>query len=92
MLTKKNILLLSIPFFLSGCVGSWVHEGRGQYLTEEFPDIRTVPSRDKEEAMRKSNDEEKENRDDLKALEQLREQIKARDEALREKIEAELES
>ncbi len=92
MLTRKNLLLLSIPFFLSGCIGSWVREGDGRCSNEDFPDIRTVPDREKEEAVRKSDSKEKENKNDLKALEQLREQIKARDDALREKMEVELGS
>lgn len=92
MLTRKNLLFLSIPVFLSGCVGSWVREGGKWRSSEDFPDIRTVPSREEEKEMRKTDYEKLENKSDLKALEQIREQMKARDEALREKIEAELDS
>ncbi len=82
---KQKIIYLLPLFLLSGCIGSIISGDTG-YICEEFPDIRTVPERSKACAPRGTHKgEEKQSRcTDFKKLEQDREQIKARDQALRE--------
>ena len=74
-----------MPLFLTGCIGSFL-SGRTEYLHEGYPNILTVPER--EEASRPRGfhvgDERKSRAAEFKKLEQAREEIKARDEALRE--------
>jgi hypothetical protein len=82
---KKNLLIVCLPFCLSGCVGVLFCGGTG-YLDEDYPDIRTVPSR--EAAMESRGvhvgDENVVRLEDFQALEQARKCIKERDNALRE--------
>jgi len=69
-----------LVLLLSGCVGTMFQDGEGKYIDAEFPDIRSVPPRT--EACRLRN---KENLEDIIDLEDERERMKARDEALRER-------
>lgn len=57
-------------------------------MGEEYPDIRSVPEREEALASRCIHEinEERERRVDFKRLEQYREKITARDEALRERL------
>jgi len=82
---NKNIIYILCPVFLSGCVGSWISGNTG-YLSEEYPDILTVPERSTASAPRglHEGDEKKARAADFKQLEKDREQVKARNEALRE--------
>lgn len=82
---SKNIIYILCPVFLSGCVGSWISGNTG-YLSEEYPDIRTVPERPAASAPRglHEGDEKVARAADFKQLEKDREQVKARNEALRE--------
>ena len=82
---KHKIIYLSPLFLLSGCIGS-ILSGDTGYLCEEYPDIRTVPSRCKAIEPRGTHkgDEKQSRAADFKQLEEDREKIKARDQALRE--------
>lgn len=82
---NKNIIYILCPVFLSGCVGSWI-SGHTGYLSEEYPDIRTVPERAAACASRgfHEGDEKAARAADFKKLEEDREKMKARSEALRE--------
>ena len=82
---SKTIFYILCPFFLTGCVASWVGGDTG-YLSEEYPDIRTVPERPVACAPRglHEGDEEVARASDFKKLEEDRERVKARNEALRE--------
>ena len=74
-----------MPLLLTGCIGSLIG-GHTEYLREDYPNILTVPEREeaiKPRGLHKGN-EKKSRAGDFKQLEQTREQIKARDEALRE--------
>lgn len=81
----KNILYLIAPLFLTGCVGSLI-SGHTERLSDKFPDIREVPGR--EEATKSyglHKGAEKTTREaDFKKLEQDREEVNARNQALRE--------
>ncbi len=83
---NKNLLFLIFPLFLSGCVGFLVWDDTGCW-DEDFPDIRTVPNRECARAPRcvKEREEACVRMNDFKKLEQEREQIVARDQALRER-------
>jgi len=85
-MTKTIPLVLTLPFLLSGCIGSQIW-GNTAYVEEDFPDIRLVPEREIASAPRglHPGDEKIIREGQLKQLEQEREQIKARDQALREK-------
>jgi hypothetical protein len=80
-----KIIYLSPLLLLTGCIGSMISGDTG-YMCEEFPDIRTVPERVKAcEPRGTHKGVEKECRStDFKKLEEDREKIKARDQALRE--------
>lgn len=90
---NKKILLLSLSFLLSGCAGSVIWGDNG-YLTESFPDIRTVPERSKATASRgmHSGDEKVLRLEQLQKLEKEREKIKSHNEAVRQKWETEKKS
>jgi len=82
---RNNILCLIIPLFLTGCVGTLI-SGHTEHLGEEFPDIRAVPERAeacKSHGLHKGV-EKTARTNDFKRLEQIREQVKARNQALRE--------
>jgi len=83
---NQKILYLISPLFLTGCIGSLIG-GYTERLCDEYPDIRTVPEREEASAPRGLHEgEEKASREiEFKNLEQAREQIKARDQALRER-------
>jgi len=73
------------PLFLTGCIGSFL-TGHTEYLEEQYPDIRTVPTRAealKPRGLHKGEEQVSRNVD-LKKLEKDWEKIKARDKALRE--------
>ena len=82
---NQKILYLISPLFLTGCVGSLIggHTGR---LGDEYPDIRAVPEREEASAPRGLHEGEEtiSRAIDFEKLEEDREQIKARNEALRE--------
>lgn len=84
---KQKLFYLSLPLFLSGCVGAFF-TGQTEYVGECYPDIRTVPERKEALCVRglhKGN--EKASREtDFKKLSEDWEKINARDKALREKI------
>ena len=84
---KQKLFYLSLPLFLSGCVGAFL-TGQTEYVGECYPDIRTVPEREKALSPRGLHEgEEKVSRaTDLKQLSQDWEKINARDKALREKV------
>ena len=74
-----------MPLLLTGCIGSLISGNQG-YLNEGYPDIRNVPERAEASKPRglHEGDEKKSRAADFKKLEQSLEQIKARDDALRE--------
>lgn len=82
---NKNIFYILCPLLLSGCVASWISGDTG-YFDEDYPDIRTVPERPAACAPRglHEGDENEARALDFKKLEEDREQVKARNEALRE--------
>lgn len=82
---NKKIVYILCPLVLSGCVGSWI-SGHTEYSRDDYPDIRTVPERAAACAPRglHEGDEKVARAEDFKKLEQDREQLKARNEALRE--------
>ena len=81
----KPFFYLIPPLLLTGCIGAWISGNTG-YLGEGYPDIRTVPERKEAIAPRGLHEkEEKTSRAaDFKKLEEEREKINARNEALRE--------
>jgi hypothetical protein len=82
----RHILLLLPLFSLTGCIGGLFLETN--YGRDEYPDIRTVPER--EEALKprgQHEGEEAESRSaEFQRLQEDREKIKARNEALREGV------
>jgi len=83
---KKILLLLTLPLSLSGCIIGSLVSGDTCYLGEDYPDIRTVPERAEAKAPRgcHKGSEAISRATEFKKLEQDREKIMARDEALRE--------
>lgn len=83
---KKILLLLVLPLFLTGCIGTLISGNTG-YLGEDYPDIRTVPEREAANVTRGCHKgaEAVSRATEFKKLEQDREKIMARDQALREK-------
>jgi hypothetical protein len=82
---NRLAFLLIFPLLLTGCIGSFF-SGQTEYLSEQYPDIRTVPVRKEAVAPRGLHEgEEQASRNaDLKNLEQDWKKIHARDKALRE--------
>lgn len=82
----KQLISLVLPLLLTGCIGSWI-SGKTGYLKEEYPDIRSVPERAEATCSRGLHEGKEETcrQGDFKSLEQEREKIKARDQAIREK-------
>ena len=82
---NKKLLYLTLPLLLTGCIGSWL-TGQTEYLGEDYPDIRTVPSRAEATAPRGNHegDERTARAVDKQKLEQDLAQLKARNEAARE--------
>lgn len=79
---KKTTLFFAL-LLLTGCVGS-SFSGKGDgYLEADFPDIRSVPSRDCVEAIRCARKDKCGHA--VSCLEGEREKLKARDALLREK-------
>lgn len=82
---SKNYLYIMMPLFLTGCIGSWI-SGHTEHLCEDYPNILTVPERP--EACRPrghhAGDEKLSRIIDFITLEEAGEEIRARDEALRE--------
>lgn len=83
---KINYLLFLLPFFLTGCVGSLIWEDT-DYWTQDFPNFTGFPDRCTAMAPRPvhQEDEVQERLREHAKLDQEREQIKARDQALRER-------
>lgn len=83
---NKNFLLLIFSLFLSGCVDPVVWDDT-PYWNEDFPNFIGFPSRCAAIASRGVHEGEEmaDRLNDFKKLEQEREQITARDQALREK-------
>jgi hypothetical protein len=84
---KKILLLLTLPLSLSGCTIGALISGNTGYLEENYPDIRTVPEKAEASASRGCHGGEEivSRAAEFKQLEQDREKIMARDQALREK-------
>ena len=82
---KKYILIALPSLFLSGCIGTWI-SGKTGNIFEDYPDIRTVPERKEATAPRDTHqgDEKAERSAEFKSLQDAKEKIKARDEAIRE--------
>ena len=82
---NKILLYVSFPLLLSGCVGSMI-AGKTGHLADDYPDIRNVPGRPEATLPRGTHEgDEKTCRSaEFTKLEQDREQIKARNQALRE--------
>jgi hypothetical protein len=82
----KNSLILSIslPLLLSGCIGTMMW-GNTSYLDEQYPDIRTVPTRAEAIAPRCpcGGDEKVIRAQDLNLLQQDRKRMHERDKTLR---------
>lgn len=83
---KKILLLLVLPLSLTGCIGTLISGNTG-YLGEDYPDIRTVPEREVANVTRGCHEgaETASRATEFQKLEQDREKIVARDQALREK-------
>ena len=83
---NKNYLYLCLPIVLTGCLASWI-TGDDGYDPYDFPDIRTVPERKEATEPRHCHEgnEQTSRVAESKKLEQDRESLKARNEALREK-------
>lgn len=82
---NRFLLYISLPFLLSGCVGTMI-SGKTGHLGDDYPDIRSVPGRPEATKPRGTHEgDEKTCRSaEFTKLEQDREQIKARNQALRE--------
>jgi hypothetical protein len=82
---RKKYLYIMMPLLLTGCIGALIG-GHTEYLNECYPNILTVPEREEASKSRGLHrEEEKVSRaSEFKKLEQAREEIKARNEALRE--------
>jgi hypothetical protein len=85
-MNKKSLSFIALPLFLSGCtIGSMISGHTGN-LSEDYPDIRSVPSRQKATQSRgvHEGDEKKASATDFKKLEQDRTDLQVRNESLRE--------
>ncbi len=83
---KKLLVIIALPFALTGCaIGSYLG-GFNNRLGDKFPDIRTVPERSEATQDRGIHDgnEKLARAADFKGLETDREEMKARVEALSE--------
>lgn len=82
---KHKIIYLSPLLLLTGCIGSIISGDTG-YLCEEYPTFDKFPSRCEATKSRGTHkgDEKQSRAADFKQLEEDREKIKARDQALRE--------
>jgi hypothetical protein len=85
-MNKNALSFIALPLFLSGCtIGSMI-SGHTGHLSEDYPDIRSVPSR--QEACQSrgihEGDEKKASATDFKKLEQDRTDLQVRNESLRE--------
>jgi|JI6StandDraft_1071083.scaffolds.fasta_scaffold621305_2 hypothetical protein len=84
---KKILILLTLPLSLTGCIIGSLISGKTSYFEEKYPDIRTVPERGEANTPRGCHEgtETVSHAAEFKQLEQDREKIRARDQALREK-------
>ena len=84
---NKNVLtLITLPFLLSGCtIGSMI-SGHTGHLSEDYPDVRSVPEREEAEMSRgiHEGDEEVASAIDFEKLEQNRLDLQLRNKSLRE--------
>lgn len=84
---NKNVLtLIVLPCLLSGCtIGSMI-SGHTGHLSEDYPDIRSVPEREEAEMSRGTHegDEKVASAIDFEKLEQDRLDLQLRNESLRE--------
>ena len=82
-----KFLYLMAPILLSGCIGAWISGNTG-YLSEEYPDIRTVPQQpeaSKPRGMHRGN-EQIARETDFEKLEQDREKISKRGPSIKSKF------
>lgn len=81
----NKLIYFTLPLFLTGCIGSIV-SGQTEHLGEDYPDIRNVPERLEAMTLRglHEGEENASRTGELQKLEQDREKISARNEALRE--------
>lgn len=84
---KQNLFYLSLPLFLTGCIGSLIMD-QTEYSDECYPDIRTVPERTEALCPRglHKGEENVSRAAEFERLSQDWEKITARDKALREKV------
>ncbi|MEB3702482.1 hypothetical protein Bealeia1_01588 [Candidatus Bealeia paramacronuclearis] len=87
----KELSILIMPLALTGCIAGTVISGEHRLLREDFPDVRTVPTRAEATKARSyhGSDEKGERTADFKELEQERTKQQARDQELRS-LEVEL--
>lgn len=80
----KISLILSLPFLLSGCIGTLMW-GNTSYLDKDYPDIRSVPTRAEAIAPRCpcEGDEKVIRAQDLNLLQEDRKRMQERDKTLR---------
>lgn len=85
-MNKNTISFIVLPLFLSGCTIGSIISGHTGRLSEDYPDIRSVPSR--QEAIQSrgihEGDEKEASVADFKKLEQDRTDLQVRNESLRE--------
>ncbi|MBX9787169.1 MAG: hypothetical protein K2Y08_07515 [Alphaproteobacteria bacterium] len=85
-MNKNSLSFILLPLFLSGCTIGSIISGHTGHLSEEYPDIRSVPSRQEATQSRgiHEGDEKKASATDFKNLEQDRRDLQVRNESLRE--------
>ncbi|EKE09384.1 MAG: hypothetical protein ACD_16C00189G0009 [uncultured bacterium] len=83
----KAFYICLLPLLLNGCVGT-VISGHTGHLSEDYPDIRSVPGREEAQQSRgvHEGNEKKASEADFKKLEEERAKLKARNEALRGEV------
>ncbi|MDZ4323003.1 MAG: hypothetical protein U1A05_02810 [Alphaproteobacteria bacterium] len=85
-MNKNSLSLIALSLFLSGCtIGSMI-SGHTGHLSDDYPDIRSVPSRQAATQSRDvhEGDEKEASAADFKKLEQDRTDLQVRNESLRE--------
>lgn len=85
-MNNNALILIMLPLFLSGCtIGSMI-SGHTGHLSEDYPDIRSVPSRQEASQSRgiHEGNEKEASAADFKELEQERTDLQVRNESLRE--------
>ena len=91
-MTYRALSCLFLSLLLTGCVGTVISGNTGN-LDQDYPDIRSVPGREEATESRgiHEGDEKEASELDYEKLDQDREALKARNEALRKEAFSESE-